>query len=332
MKQTVSLKSLAKELQISVSTVSKSLHNSDEISAKTKERVQELARLRGYSPNPIAVRLQKQATMQIGLILPEIENPFFASVLKGIEAKVSKTPYTIVTCFSNESITQEKKHLNFFEKGTVDGIIMCLAEETNVKKSYKHIQNIKNREIPIVLFDRIPAQDLGIDTVSVNDVESIIQAYEKLASNPSNKHIGFVSSIPNLIVGRLRKEGYLKVAKNPILVESEDISTLKKNINHFFDENKLDAIIAADIGATTVCHSKAFKRNLTFKKDFSLIGYVNSSHNDLQFPKTSYIDQHPEKMGKEALTLLLGQLNKTKNKESKQTLIPTEIITGDTSL
>jgi LacI family transcriptional regulator len=152
MKNVVSLKSLAKELNISVSTVSKSLNDSEEISAQTKERVKNLAKLRGYSPNPIAVRLQKQETMQIGVVLPNIENPFFASVLKGIDELVSSSKYNIITFLSNESLEREKECLDYFSRGNVDGILICIAEETNKKKTFDHIIQIKQNRNSVGTF------------------------------------------------------------------------------------------------------------------------------------------------------------------------------------
>jgi len=331
MKNVISLKSLAKELNISVSTVSKSLNNSEEISVQTKERVKNLAKLRGYSPNPIAVRLQKQETMQIGVIIPSIENPFFASVLKGIDEITTNSKYNIITFFSNESLKKEKECLDYFSKGNVDGILICIAEETNKKKTFDHIIDIKQKGIPLVLFDRIPMQSLGFDVVHVNDYESIISAYEYL-ENKKCKNIAFVSSIPTLIVGRLREDGYLTKTKNPTVIAFEDLNELQLSVKESLKNDTIDGLIAADIEATLICSSAIQKRGLKLKEEISLIGYVNVAQNNLSYPKISYIDQHPQEIGRQTANILLDRLeSKKENKEMKDVILNTTITIGDTS-
>ncbi|MBC8756395.1 LacI family DNA-binding transcriptional regulator [Kordia sp. YSTF-M3] len=332
MKNVVSLKSLAKELNISVSTVSKSLNDSEEISAQTKERVKNLAKLRGYSPNPIAVRLQKQETMQIGVIIPNIENPFFASVLKGIDEIVSTSKYNIITFFSNESLEKEKECLDHFSRGNVDGILICIAEETNKKKTFDHIIDIKQKGIPLVLFDRIPMQPLGFDVVHVNDYDSIVSAYEYLEEKKC-KNIAFVSSIPTLIVGRLREDGYLSKAKNPIVIAYEELSELQLTLQESLKEGKIDGLISADINATLLCNSAIQKQGLTYSNEISLIGYVNAAQNELSYPKITSIDQHPEEIGRQtAKALLLRLESKLENVPVNDIVLNTTITIGETSV
>lgn len=331
MKNVVSLKSLAKELNISVSTVSKSLNDSEEISAQTKERVKNLAKLRGYSPNPIAVRLQKQETMQIGVVLPSIENPFFASVLKGIDEFVSASKYNIITFLSNESLEREKECLDYFSRGNVDGILICIAEETNKKKTFDHIMQIKQKGIPLVLFDRIPMQPLGFDAVHVNDYDSITSAYDYLEEKKC-KNIAFVSSIPTLIVGRLREDGYLSKTKKPTVIAFEELDELQLKVQEALKEGEIDGLIAADIEATLICSSAIQKRGLKFAKEVSLIGYVNTAQNDLSYPKISYIDQHPKEIGKQTAKMLLLRLeSKLENVPASDIVLNTTITIGETS-
>ncbi|WP_430408678.1 LacI family DNA-binding transcriptional regulator [Kordia sp.] len=331
MKNVVSLKSLAKELNISVSTVSKSLNDSEEISAQTKKRVKNLAKLRGYAPNPIAVRLQRQETMQIGVVLPSIENPFFASVLKGIDEITTTSKYNIITFFSNESLQKEKECLDYFSKGNVDGILICIAEETNKKKTFDHIIDIKQKGIPLVLFDRIPMQPLGFDVVHVNDYESIVSAYEYLEEK-NCKNIAFVSSIPTLIVGRLREDGYLSKTDSPTIIAFEDLDELKLTLQNTLKEGKIDGLIAADINATLLCNSEILKRGLKVSEEISLIGYVNAVQNDLSYPKVSYIDQHPQEIGKQTANILLERLeSKEENKAIQDIVLNTTITIGETS-
>ncbi len=134
MNSKTTLKQLAKELNVSVSTVSKALNNSPEISDKTIRRVKELAKLYGYKPNPVAVSLKRNKTNTIGILIPDILNHFFAKVLFGIEQEASKQGYKIITCLTNESLEKEKQYLEMLEYNKVDGVIAALSRETQVKE------------------------------------------------------------------------------------------------------------------------------------------------------------------------------------------------------
>jgi len=236
-----------------------------------------------------------------------------------------------LTFFSNESLDKEKECLDFFSKGNVDGIIICIAEETNKKKTFDHIIQIKQKGIPLVLFDRIPMQPLGFDAIQVNDYDSIVSAYQYLAEKKC-KNIAFVSSIPTLIVGRSREEGYLSQTNNPTVIAFEDLGDLQISLEETLKENKIDALIAADINATLLCNSVIQRKGLAPGKDVSLIGYVNSVQNDLSYPKISYIDQHPKEIGQQTAKMLLLRLeSKLKDVPGSDIVLNTTITIGDTS-
>ena len=130
----VTLKQLAKELNVSISTVSKALNNSDEISKNTVIRVKELAAFYNYSPNKVALSLKSNKTNTIGVIIPNILNHFFAKVLFGIEKEASKHGFNIITSMSNESLDKEIKGLQLLANGSVDGFILSIAEETQIRR------------------------------------------------------------------------------------------------------------------------------------------------------------------------------------------------------
>ena len=135
----VTLKQLAEQLNVSVSTVSKALHNSEEISKDTIQRVQELAKHLNYRPNKMALSLKNNQTKTLGVIIPSVLNHFFAKALYAIETEASKQGYNIITCVSNEMLSKEKNSLQLLSNGSVDGFIMSLAEETQVKNKTDHI-------------------------------------------------------------------------------------------------------------------------------------------------------------------------------------------------
>ena len=161
------LKELAKLLNISVSTVSKALNDSHEISEFTKKRVNELAEKLNYKPNRIAQQLKTNKTKTVGVILPTVINPFFAEVLHGIETAATNHDYDIIVCLSNEALKKEKRSLELLSNGSVDGFIFAVARETQVKKQTDHIRAIIDSKIPLLMFDRV-INDIQCDKVIVN--------------------------------------------------------------------------------------------------------------------------------------------------------------------
>ncbi len=172
MKNKITLKELAKLLNVSVSTVSKALHDSAEISPKTAERVKELAKLHNYRPNPVAVNLKSSKSGTIGVIIPNISNTFFANVLLGIEARAQKSGLQVITYISNEKLEREQQIAEMLTSGFVDGVLIAISEETQRKKEYDHLFNLVDYDIPVVLYDRINI-DLPVDKIGVDDEQSL---------------------------------------------------------------------------------------------------------------------------------------------------------------
>ena len=120
MKSKATLKQIANELHVSVSTVSKALNDSPEISQQTKTKIQEYAKLKNYKPNVIGLNLKNRKTKTIGVIIPNILNPFFAKVFTGIEKVAEAKGYNVITCISNESLEKEINTLEVLNNGTID--------------------------------------------------------------------------------------------------------------------------------------------------------------------------------------------------------------------
>ena len=198
----VTLKHLAEQLNVSVSTVSKALHDSDEISPETIERVKALAKYLNYKPNKVAISLKQSKTNTIGVIIPNILNHFFAKALYAIEKEASNKGYSIITCVSNEDKSKEINSLQLLSDGSVDGFIMSIAEGSQVTNDFEHIDTILRQNIPVVLFDRV-SDDLGCDKVIIDDFGAAYEATKHLLSE-GRKHIILVSDIHNLSVGKLR--------------------------------------------------------------------------------------------------------------------------------
>ncbi|MGB0280350.1 MAG: LacI family DNA-binding transcriptional regulator, partial [Flavobacteriaceae bacterium] len=168
MKKKITIKQLAAELGVSVSTVSKSLHDSPEISKETREKVKAFAKLYNYRPNNIALSLKNKKTKTIGVIIPEVVHHFFAMVVKGVEQVAMERGYNVVISLSNESFEKEVINMETFADSLIGGFILSLSKETLQKQDYHHIHQTIEEGMPVVLFDRT-VPEINCDKVIVND-------------------------------------------------------------------------------------------------------------------------------------------------------------------
>ncbi|WP_242202088.1 LacI family DNA-binding transcriptional regulator [Aestuariivivens insulae] len=334
----VTLKQLAKELNVSISTVSKALNNSEEIGEETVRRVKELAELYNYTPNKVALSLKQNRTKTIGVIIPDILNHFLAKVLFGIEREATQRGYNIMTCISNESLEKEKKALEVLANGSVDGFILCVAEETQIKNEVNHFKKTMSQGLPIVMFDRV-AHDVFCDKVIVDDFDATYSATKRLLSE-NRKKIAFFSSIDDLSVGKLREHGYKKAiledANQDILllkVKKED--DYQEKIEAFFKANKnIDGVLAADSASGIIAVNTALHLGLRVPEDISVIGFASQSVSQHSIPKLTTIRQHAKQIGASAADLLIKRLEKRHDEELefKTTIVKTSLVNNQSTL
>ncbi|MBP6128284.1 LacI family DNA-binding transcriptional regulator, partial [Flavobacterium sp.] len=182
MRRKVTLKQIAKELDISISTVSKSLRDSHEISEETRLKVKAFAKLYNYKPNNIALSLKNKKTKTIGIIIPEIVHHFFATVISGIEHVANEFGYNVIVTLSDESFDKEVINLEMLASGSTDGFIMSLSKETQLKKDFHHLEEVINQGMPVVLFDRV-TNDVFCDKVIIDDQLAAYNATEFFITN-----------------------------------------------------------------------------------------------------------------------------------------------------
>ena len=333
----VTLKKLAKELNVSVSTVSKALHNSQEISQDTIERVKSLAKLYNYRPNQLALNLKRSNTKTIGVVIPNILNHFFAKVLFSIEQEASKRGYNIITCLSNESFEKETKSLEILSYGSVDGFIVSVAEESQTQSKIDHFNNLLKGNIPLVMFDRV-LNEVDCMQVIINDYDSAFNATTHLL-NEGRRKIVLLSNISELSVGKLRTKGYINALKNftnykndPFILSYDVSDNIEQEIEKLLTNHiDIDGIIAIDNVSGVIALHKAIKLKKQIPKELSIIGF--SDNNVLPFtePKLSTVGQHPIEMGSSAVEMVI---NKIENKHSTNpnVLIKTELILRETTL
>ena len=221
MKRKVTLKQIAKELDVSISTVSKSLRDSSEISEDTRLKVQAFAKLYNYRPNNIALSLKNGRTKTIGIIIPEIVHHFFATVINGIEQVANENGYTVIVCLSNESFDKEVLNMEMLANGSIDGFIMSLSKETQFKGDFHHINEVINQGMPVVMFDRV-SNEVYCDKVIIDDKLAAYEAIEYLIKI-GKKKIALVTTVDYVSVGKLRTDGYIKALLDNNLYFNENL-------------------------------------------------------------------------------------------------------------
>lgn len=326
MKAKATLKQIAKEFEVSISTVSKALSDSPEISEATKIKIQEYAKLQNYKPNSIAKNLKNQRTNTIGVIIPNILNPFFAKVFSGIEKAALAKGYNVITGISNESYEKEMQVMDMLNNGTIDGFIVSVAEETQSEKEYQHFKDIINSGTPIVMFDRV-AETIVCDKVIVDDFESSYDATQHLLKLGSKK-IALLSTIGNLSVGQLRFDGYQKALEenniklnDKLLVVENEIDLFDKKLTNLFLKEKVDAIFALDEHASTMAMKLAIKKGIKIPEQLNIIGFADGVWSKRLTPSLSTVSQHAPEIGAQAAELLINKLNTKDEFYQHQTVV-----------
>lgn len=335
----ITLKQLAKELKVSISTVSKALRDSPEISSETIEKVKFLANKYNYRPNKIALSLKSNRTLTIGVIIPDILNRFYSKVLNGIHDSADKHGYDVITINTKESMLKEIDSLQILSSGNVDGVIIAMSEETLNKNDYSHIKEFTMKETPIVMFDRV-TDKINCDKVIIDDFDAIYNEVKSL-KDLGRKKIGFITTINDLNVGKYRANGFRKASfdffgkfnKNLILRISKNHDK-HTEIEKFIKKNKPDALISADIICGVISINIARNLNIEVPKELSVVGFGDKTISEYSSPKLTTIYQHGTEIGNRSVELLVDRMNSkwfglNKNLNSYTTdIIPTLTIGG----
>ncbi|MEP2056638.1 MAG: LacI family DNA-binding transcriptional regulator [Maribacter litoralis] len=313
MKPKITLKDIAKELDVSISTVSKALKNSKEISKETKDKIKAFAKFYNYRPNNIALSLKNKRTKNIGVVIPDIVHHFFTTVFRGIEKYANEMGYNVIVCISDESFDKEVINMEMLANGSIDGFILSLSAETQKKNDFTHLKELLDQGIPIVLFDRISAE-IECDKVVLNDFEIAREAVSHFIATGSKK-IALITTERYFNVSESRKEGYVAALKaNKIEVDNRLILTLPHDrdntnlITEFFQHNEIEAILCVNEMFAVQCMSIIQQLGYAVPEDISIIGFTDGILSRYSSPKLSTIAQHGEKMGELAAKLLINRM------------------------
>ncbi|MCK9414024.1 MAG: LacI family transcriptional regulator [Prolixibacteraceae bacterium] len=325
---------IARELNISASTVSRALQNNPRISLKTREKIITLANSVGYRPNTLASNLRNKRSNTIGIVVPLINRYFFSAVISGVEDVAFKAGYTVVISQSNDLANKEISIVHSMLANRVDGLIISIAMQPT---NYEHLKTFRKKNIPLLFFDRTVAE-IDANKIVVDDFMGGFRVTRHLIEQ-GYKRIGHMAGPQNLQTYLDRKNGYIEaLAKNDIICDeslvvtnsltSEDgINAVQYLINL---PNPPDAIFCGN--DTTALSSMIYLRDkgIRIPEDFGIVGFSNEPFSKVVSPSISTIAQPGFLMGQKAAELILNQIEH-KEKSFKTLVLPTELIVRESS-
>ncbi|GHE74606.1 LacI family DNA-binding transcriptional regulator [Roseivirga thermotolerans] len=332
----VTIKDIAKELNISCSTVSRALKDFPGISPSTKKAVTELANKYNYRPNSIALSLRNQRTNVIGVIIPETVHFFFSTVISGIEDEAMKEGYNVMICQSNENYEREADSIDALMSARVDGLLVSISRETS---DLEHLKKVVSEGTPMVFFDRL-VEGMNASSVIVDDYQGAYDAVEHLIEQGC-RHIVHLSGPSNLIIGRKRKEGYISALEDyEIPINEDNIIECRNGTEQEAERamtqllasgKKIDGVFASNDMAALGALKAVKKANIRIPEEVAIVGFSNWQFSSLIHPTLSSVAQPGYEMGREAAKLIFQEINESSNGKSIIRILDTELIVRESS-
>jgi len=323
MKHFTTIKDIARELNISVSTVSRALRDTYDVNRETRDKVLAMAEALKYKPNFNATGLAKRSSHNIGVILPFITNYYFSTVITGIQEIAYQEGYNIVLHVTNDSPERELAIVNNLPIASLDGLLVSISSNSD---SCSHFQEVMNSGVPVVFFDRV-ATHIKTSKVMQDDYNGAFEAVEHLIACGYRK-IAHIAGPEGLTFTRNRTQGYLDALKkhNMAVKEAWIIHSGFSQECGETDASRLlgcgdvpDAIFAVNdrkaIGAMIALKN----RNIKIGKKIGVMGFTNDPVSLIISPTLTTMAEPAFEIGKKSCELLLKHI-------SKSSFIPEEIV------
>jgi LacI family transcriptional regulator len=330
--QSVTIKDIAKKLNISVSTVSRAMRDTYDINKETREKVLLAAAALNYTPNVNAIGLVKGRTYNIGVILPFITNYYFSTVITGIQEVAYNNNYNITLFITNDTSSRELSIIENLTTSNFDGLLVSVSSNSD---SCHHFQEVINKGTPIVFFDRV-VQNIATSKVMQDDFAGAFEAVEHLIQNGYSK-IAHIAGPKGLDFTEKRLSGYIAAMKHHGLSINEDWVIFsgfsqesgENDMEMLLQKNeKPDAVFAVNdrkaIGAIVTLK----KKNIAVGKDIGVIGFTNDPMANIISPSLTTIAEPAFEIGKTSCELLLKHLKKT-HFSPQEIILPGKLITRE---
>lgn len=315
------IKEIAKQLNISVSTVSRALHDNPSIGLRTKMRVQQLAAELGYEPNQAAISFKQRKTFTIGVVLPNLKEEFFSNAISGIEDIAIDNKYNVLIGQSHDGVEREKQIITAMKNQRVDGLIVSISKHT---KDYEHFTALEKYNIPIVFFDRVPNLP-NVNKVSFNMDSGTREAIAFLIEK-GHRRIGILNGPEEMKSSKERTETYkqilikkrLKIDMS--LVVSTDLTreSTEEAMQHLLSmKPRPTAVLAINDYVALDAIQYALAQNLELNKDITFVSYANLPITTyLQHPPMASVEQYPYEQGSKAAGILMNLLQRDDKEET----------------
>ncbi len=305
----ITLKDIAKALNLSPSTVSRAMKNHPAISTGTRKLVRAYAEEHKYKPNTLAMQLRTNRNNTIGVIVPEIVHYFFSTVLSGIQHEAEREGYNLLFCHSNEDYDREVRSVETLLDARVCGILASQSKSTD---KYAHFQEIIDNDVHLVFFDRI-CTGINTDKVVVDDYLGAFNAVEYLIDTGCRR-IAFLGSTAAMPIANNRRMGYedaLRKHKLPIVKEMSricDTIELAREVipEMLLNEPAPDAFFCINDEVAAYCIQIAKTAGFKIPDDISVIGFDNIKNSCSFDPPLSTYNVPREELGKEVANYLIG--------------------------
>lgn len=332
----VTIKDIARELDVSPSTVSRALKDHPDISEETRRQVKELAEKMKYKPNAIALSLKNKRSNVVGVVIPQFVHFFFSSVISGIEEVANKYGYSVMVAQSNEKYDKEVDAVAALADGRIDGLLISISKET---VSCDHLKHIKDEGIEIVFFDRLP-DDFTSDSVVIDDFKGAYKAVKHLIDT-GRKKILHLSGPQSRLIGRRRLKGYMQalethqIAYNEnLVVHCDNFEEAVKIIPELVDKGlEFDAVFTVnDFTAVGVVHAlKMLGKKIP--QQIAVVGYGDDDIATMLDPNLTTIRQPGKEMGARAMEMLHRRLISTvEDPEIYSEVLQAELIIRESSV
>ena len=327
--EAITIKDIAKALNLSTSTVSRALRGSYEINPETKKLVLEYAEKMNYHPNPIALSLKENRSRAIGVIVPEIANNFFSQAINGIEAVAYNRGYHVVIFQSHESYERERSNIQHLVGRKVDGVLISLSGQTT---DVSHLQEIQKRGVPLVVFDRI-SNEIEANKVIADNFQGAFEATEHLILS-GRKRIAHITSPSLLYTTNERLEGYKAALEKHGIPYDENLvrycgfapEEARQVIFELLDTQNPDAIFTASDRLALDSFAAVKAKGINIPEQVAFIGFTNLQVAHLLDPPLSTVVQPAFEIGKTAAEMLLDTIDNKRNTATVKTIkIPTEV-------
>lgn len=330
----LTIKDIAKDLNISPSTVSRALKDNQDISVETRKLVKDYAREHKYKPNALALSLRTQHNNIIGVIVPELANHFFSGVLSGMETVAEDKDYNVIVCQSLEDYKKEVRNVQTLIKARVCGVLISQSKTTT---TYDHFQELIDNGIPVIFFDRI-CTGIDADKVVVDDYSGTFTAVEYMIKTGC-KRIAFFSAPLHLEISKNRKNGYLDALRKYHLPVEDSLigiadtkqSGYEKALEVLTRADRPDGFMAMNDYTASGILLAAKELGIKVPEELSIFGFSNSNISQDTDPMLTTMDQHPQKVGEEAMNLILEKIENPENTSRKNKIIKTSLIIRQTT-